>query len=153
MNNIIKCKHCGHSFAKSDLEENIIPTQDSQGNNYINSYCPFCGTKIKERKIINNYDFYHDWNGPTYLQLHANRTLWDIHCKDLDLDEYGFFVNQAIITMENKYKNLKIYLLGRSGRHVCVEDNSTNRRRYQGLVNTALKLEQEIINIFNNKEV
>lgn len=153
MSNIIKCKHCGHNFAKSDLEEDIIPTQDSQGNEHINSYCPFCGTKIKERKIINNYEFYHDWNGPTYLQLHGNHTLWDIHCNDLDLDEYDFFVNQAIITMENKYKNLKLYLLGRSGRHVCVEDNPTNRRRYQGLVNTALKLEQDIINIFNNKEV
>lgn len=152
MNNIIKCRHCGHSFGNDELEEDIIPVCDLKGNEYINYYCPFCGRKIKERKISNKYVFYHEWRGHNYLQLHDHHTLWDINCENLDWDEYEFIVSQAIRAMEEKHKNLKVYLLGRSGRHVCVEDTPVNRRRYQSLVNTAMEQEQWVIDWFNNKD-
>jgi hypothetical protein len=52
--------------------------------------------------------------------------------------------------MEQHFKDLKVYALGRSGRHICVEDTPINRRRYKHLVAYAEKLEQELVNYFNN---
>lgn len=86
-----------------------------------------------------------------YLELHDNHTIWKIEVP-FDWDEYGCVLTELIRDMENKYKDLEIYTLGRSGRHICVNDTPVNRRRYKYLVEYALKLEQKLINYFNNKE-
>lgn len=85
-----------------------------------------------------------------YLELHDNHTLWSIN-KDFDYEYYENVVYWACTEMERHYKDITIYLLGRSGRHVCVEDTPVNRRRYPRLVKYAKKLEQEIIDYFNNE--
>ena len=97
-----------------------------------------------------DFKFYKEWNGEKYLELHDNHTMWNIN-KDFHWEDYENAVHLACIEMERRYKDLTIYLLGRSGRHVCVEDTPTNRRRYQRLIECAKKLEQEIIDYFNNK--
>ena len=84
------------------------------------------------------------------LELHDNHTMWNIN-KHFHWEDYENAVHLACIDMERHYKDLEIYLLGRSGRHVCVKDTPVNRRRYQQLVEYAKKAEQEIIDYFNNE--
>ena len=95
--------------------------------------------------------FYHDWGGGIYLELHDHHTLWKIN-KVFDFDEYDHEVLKAIFAMESRYKDLKVFQFGRSGRHICVPDTPINRRRYKALVQYAEQLEQMVINHFNNEE-
>lgn len=97
-----------------------------------------------------DFKFYREYNGKTYLELHDNHTMWNIN-KNFPWEVYEYQVRWACYEMEKHYKDLEIFLLGRSGRHVCVEDTPINRRRYQQLIEYATKLEQEIIDYFNNK--
>lgn len=100
---------------------------------------------------MTSYKFYREWNGDDlYLELHDHHTLWKIHEK-FNENRYYDEVDIAIMEIEQHFKNLKIFCLGRSGRHVCVEDTPINRRRYNHLVTYAEKLEQEIIDYFNNE--
>lgn len=99
-----------------------------------------------------NLKFYHDWGGGIYLELHDNHTLWQID-RVFDFDDYEREVSIAIFAMENRYKDLEVFQLGRSGRHICVLDTPTNRRRYKALVKYAEQLEQVIIDHFNNEEM
>jgi hypothetical protein len=98
-----------------------------------------------------NFKFYNDWGGGTYLELHDNHTLWKID-RAFNFDDYEYEVSRAIFAMENRYKDLEVFQFGRSGRHICVPDTPTNRRRYKALVQYAEQLEQMIINHFNNEE-
>lgn len=97
------------------------------------------------------FKFYNDWGGGTYLELHDNHTLWKIE-RVFDFDDYEHEVSKAIFAMENRYKNLEVLQFGRSGRHICVPDTLTNRRRYKALVQYAEQLEQMVISHFNNEE-
>ncbi len=99
---------------------------------------------------MTEFKFYHDWGGGTYLELHSNRTLWDID-KPFNFNDYEAEVFISVLELESHFKNLEVFQLGRSGRHICVPDTPINRRRYKHLVNYANKLEQELINYFNNK--
>lgn len=150
MNNIIKCKHCGELLQPTELVKRAKTFEQlgNRGREYISWHCPYCQAFVIDTI---KYKFYYGEDGEHYLELHDSHTLWDINCESFDCDEYEFIVSQAIKTMEEKHKNLKVYLLGRSGRHVCVEDSPVNRRRYQSLVNTAIKQEQWVIDWFNNK--
>ena len=85
-----------------------------------------------------------------YLELHDHHTIWDID-KEFSYNDYADAICCARMDMESHFKDLKVYYLGRSGRHVCVDDTPVNRRRYQVLVEHAKKLEQKIIDFFNNE--
>ena len=98
---------------------------------------------------MTNFKFYHDWGGGVYLELHDHHTLWKIH-KEFDLNDYEAEVFLLILELENHFKDLDVVQLGRSGRHICVEDTPVNRRRYKHLVAYAERLEQELIDYFNN---
>jgi len=90
---------------------------------------------------------YYD-GGRSYLQLHDNRTLWKCTNEANSLDEFEFLVEIAIQDFEERAHE-PLLLLGRSGRHVCVEDKLSNSRRYQWLRKIALDLEDGVINQFN----
>lgn len=85
-----------------------------------------------------------------YLELHDNHTLWHIN-KDISINDYADQVTLRRMQMEEHFKDLEIYLLGRTGRHVCVEDTPVNRRRYACLVEYADRLENDLIDYFNNE--
>ena len=87
-----------------------------------------------------------------FLELHDNHTWWEIEVEnDIDIsEEYEWKVEEAIEVFE-RHTGVKIYLLGRSGRHCCVEDTPENSRRYQYLEKKALKLEQKVIDYFNKR--
>lgn len=91
-------------------------------------------------------------DGGILLELHDNHTLWQINKAFWSMD-YESKVEDAIWNMEHHFKNLEIFIRGRSGRHICVEDTPINRRRYNHLVTYAEKLEQELIDYFNNHYV
>jgi hypothetical protein len=98
---------------------------------------------------MTEFKFYHEWHGDQYLELHANHTVWKIN-KEFSWDDYNAEVDICILNMQYHFKDLTVYQLGRSGRHICVEDTPINRRRYKHLVAYAEKLEQELVNYFNN---
>ena len=100
------------------------------------------------KKVIDNVNLDKNiYDG--YLQLHDNYTGWKLDNPDKSDEEFSSLVEDAadqfnIITGE------ELYLLGRSGRHVCVELNYDNANNYDELKNTALKLEQWGIDKFNS---
>jgi len=96
---------------------------------------------------------YQEYNGDTFLELHANHTLWKIDNEELNDDDIYIEVESAIDAFES-ITGTDVYLLGRSGRHVCVEDNKKNSKRYHYLKKVALELEKDFIyNMNNYKEV
>lgn len=103
---------------------------------------------IENSDQVNFNNIYKEHNGKAYLQLHANRTVWKLKV-DVDSFEYSCKVQQKINKFEDQ-TGIELYLLGRSGRHVCVEINSTNIRRYQELRKKALELEKELVNEIND---
>ncbi len=98
---------------------------------------------------MTSFKFYND-NGRQYLELHDHHTIWAIN-KPFGLDDYADAICSARLDMQSHFKDLKVYYLGRSGRHVCVDDTPVNRRRYHVLVEYAKKLEQGVIDYFNNE--
>lgn len=85
-----------------------------------------------------------------YIQLHANRTMWQCHKYDDDI--YTSLCVDAVTDFEAS-TGVKIYALGRSGRHICVEDNPHNRQQFINLQRKALHLEKIVINNMNNTEI
>jgi hypothetical protein len=93
--------------------------------------------------------FYTD-GGQQYLELHDHHTIWNIN-KRFSLNDYADAICFARLDMQSYFKDLKVYYLGRSGRHVCVDDTPVNRGRYHVLVEYAKKMEQTVIDFFNNE--
>jgi len=91
--------------------------------------------------------------GVEYLELHRNHTMWRLNNENLSYQDseelYTALVLQAIDEFENK-TGVNVYLLGRSGRHVCVDDTAENSKRYNYLKKTAKKLENLVVEKFNN---
>lgn len=93
---------------------------------------------------MTNFNWYNNC-----LQLHDHHTFWRIK---VPIDEYELLcvVSEYLQRLENQYHNLTIYQLGRSGRHICIDDTPVNRRRYQAVQNKAEELEEELIEYVNN---
>lgn len=89
--------------------------------------------------------------GP-YLQLHDHHTLWQIDNLELiGLDDVIWLsITSQLQRLESSYKNLTVYALGRSGRHICIDDTPINRRRYTAIQNKCFELEEELIQYLNN---
>lgn len=75
------------------------------------------------------------------LELHAERFSCDPNISD---DELGIRISLACKIFEQK-TGVPVRLLGRMGRHVCVEDSSINSKNYQYLRKTALTLLRDIV--------
>lgn len=92
--------------------------------------------------------------GRVYLQLHDRRIWWDIENPILASVDGEIFTQQIIDEYINKleqhYKNLTVYCLGRSGRHVCIENTPINRKRYLAVQKYANKLTEQLIAELNN---
>lgn len=113
---------------------------------------------IRAGRYDGEIEYYQDGYGPTYIQLSDNPTVWELDPKGVEMDGenedfanyyYWDLVNSACKQFEQK-SGVEVYLLGRSGRHVCVEDNAQNRRRYRSLCNLQQKLEKWVVTTFNN---
>lgn len=89
-------------------------------------------------------------NGGNYLELHSNRTAWKLN-KEIEPFGYDYLVSEKAKQFK-KETGVDVLLLGRSGRHVCVEINAETIDRYQELRKKALELEKEFVNEINNME-
>ncbi len=88
-----------------------------------------------------------------YLQLSDNRTWWKIETPDDVYSEglYDYFnseVEDAVIEFEAR-TGADLYGLGRSGRHICVEDTWDNFCNYDYLVDVAEQLENDVVEQVN----
>lgn len=118
---------------------------------------------MKSSVYASRYDdieYYSEYNGSDYIQLSDNRTIWKLDSLDMSVDDdtaedmdylYYSLVDSACQKFQEK-SGVEVFLLGRSGRHVCVEDTDQNRRRYRSLCNLQSKLEKWVIDTYN-KEV
>jgi len=111
------------------------------------------GKVIRERQR-NKPVFYSD-AGTRFLELHHHSTKNKLDVKDaperVQEDYYHHLLILAVDTFQNRTGE-DIFLLGRSGRHVCVRDTEANRRRYGYLKRLAETLERELITEFNQAE-
>lgn len=100
---------------------------------------------------------YRPWPGnENYLELHRNATERELDNPRVKSAEeatalYNDLVLWAIYEFEHR-TGIGVFLLGRSGRHVCVEDTPANSRRYQHLKRLALKIERTVIADYNGYE-
>ena len=99
---------------------------------------------------------YHDvHSGEVFLELHDHHTIWKLDTPVASGpgptpsdEDYYLLVQQAKEIFQEQTK-VQIYLLGRSDRHVCVEDTPENRMIFPYLREIALGLEQGVIEQFN----
>lgn len=107
--------------------------------------------------IIKDHIYYdHENNGPKYIELSDNHTLWKIDndkfpSDDYASDEYTTQVQAALEAFKDD-TGVEIYCLGRSGRHVCVDLNYQNALNYSELVGKQQELEQSVIDGMNSWE-
>lgn len=109
-------------------------------------------TRQDYRNVINtinnsNVSFYLSDDGP-YIELSDNQTLWEID-SEIDDEDYWGIVDNALAEFENE-TGVTPHLLGRSGRHVCVDINWSNFTNYDELVKVQRRLEKEVIDKANN---
>jgi hypothetical protein len=98
---------------------------------------------------------YAEWpHNHVYLELHAHSTERRLDNPRIETNDdyddlWGMIVRDACVDFQER-TGVEVYLLGRSNRHVCVEDSPENSRRYQYLRRIALELEQVAIDAFNS---
>lgn len=83
-----------------------------------------------------------------YIELSDNHTLFNISA-DISNEEYMECVNDAASEFEY-ITGVELYFLGRSGRHVCVENTYENALKYNELCKIQNELETKMIDYINN---
>lgn len=76
--------------------------------------------------LTDEVKFYTDYN--RYLELSDNHTLWSIDIPEgaeFNDEDYNFMYNTALEHLQDEI-GVEVFGLGRSGRHICVEDNFRN---------------------------
>lgn len=79
--------------------------------------------------------------GKGYLELHAMRAPVGGYFEGLTDSTMNTIVQNTIELFERKHQ-IEILQLGRSGRHICIEDTPRNRRRYNSLQRKAIEAAQ-----------
>ena len=92
--------------------------------------------------------YYYD-QGHGYLELHALRAPLGPYTgkfseeNDPQGENYNLAVLAAIYEFQNTHK-VTLWTLGRSGRHVCIEDTPNNRKSYRRLQRYAIKAAEDL---------
>lgn len=113
------------------------------------------------RDALESVEYYNELYRERYIELSDNHTLTAFDVSEDVAEQIGEEGLEEIYVMavedakEEFYgrTGTEIYLLGRSGRHVCVEDDVNNVLRYEYLKDWANRLEQDIIDRMNNLTV
>lgn len=138
-------------------EEDDFPTYED----VVEEYDVYC-SKDEYRNIVSELSNvvdeceYYGENNHSYLQLHDNRTLNQINVPDTsmytdaEIDEIYYQLVDSKIAEFEEETGLELYLLGRSGRYVCVEDTADNVLMYPELRDLAERLEAEVIYDMNH---
>lgn len=84
------------------------------------------------------------------LEISDRHIFWEIYNDEITEDLLYAVCDVYLEKLEKAYKDLDIYLTGRSGRHICIKDNAINRRRYFYVKEKCEKLQDEMIYELNN---
>ena len=114
--------------------------------------------KAKERALealtnLAEHQYYDSDGGyGTVLELNDNHTIWELNNENKSYEEWASIVNskQAQFKADT---GVDLLLLGRMGRHACVEPTYDNCINFTYLQETQEKLEQEAIDEFNAEEM
>lgn len=84
------------------------------------------------------------------LELSDMHVLWNCETmeSDKDFEVYNFICDMKKAEFEEIYQ-VEVFLLGRSGRHVCVYDTAKNRMSYANMKRSVNRLQREIIANFS----
>lgn len=114
--------------------------------------------KAKERALEaltnlaeHNYNDYDGGYG-TVLELNDNHTMWELNNENKSDEEWFSIVNSKLAQFKAD-TGVDLMLLGRSGRHACVEPTYDNCMNFTFLQETQERLEQEAIDEFNSEEI
>lgn len=83
-----------------------------------------------------------------YIELSDERTLWHIE-GHISGEEYSAQVNDALSRFEEE-TGTKAYCLGRSGRHICVENTYANASRLDELREKQRTIENDMVEFINS---
>lgn len=78
-----------------------------------------------------------------FLELSKNHTFWKLNTEKSD-DEINFLLNCKFEEFKEK-SGVEIFSLGRSGRHICVENSFENVINYHQLKGLQEELEEEFV--------
>ncbi len=97
---------------------------------------------------------YYDSDGghSTVLELNDNHTIWELTNENKSDEEWASIV-QSKQAQFKADTGVELMLLGRMGRHACVEPTYDNCLNFTYLQETQEKLEQEAIDEFNAEEM
>ena len=83
------------------------------------------------------------------LELSDNHIWWDINrlwTREIDTSELELmFYTEKLGKVFEEHYHTPVYLCGRSGRHVCVENTPVNRRNYKYMARTIDIMQQLIV--------
>lgn len=100
------------------------------------------------RNIIENITYY-EYDYKKYIQLSDNHTMYELNDDvEMTADQYSSLVDIFLQQLQDEI-NIDIYALGRSGRHICIDNTFDNALNYNGYVQAQRKYEQEMINYIN----
>lgn len=114
--------------------------------------------KAKERALealtnLAEHQYYdHDGGYGTVLELNDNHTMWELTNEKKSDEEWASIV-QSKLAQFKADTGVELMLLGRMGRHACVEPTYDNCMNFTYLQETQEKLEQEAIDEFNTEEM
>lgn len=134
-------------------EVTYIPTYDDVTYNYDDTIDE--EVYIKAYNYINNLvksiKFYNS-DGTILLELSDRRTLNNITNPDIDYAYYSEVVSDYLNQFEQQ-TGVDIYIAGRMGRHICVDNSLENAKKYKELQQIQTSLEDKMIEFLNTKEV
>lgn len=134
-------------------EVTYIPTYDDVTYNYDDTIDE--GVYSKAYNYINNLiksiKFYNS-DGTILLELSDRRTLNNITNPDIDYAYYSEVVSDYLNQFEQQ-TGVDIYIAGRMGRHICVDNSLENAKKYKELQQIQTSLEDKMIKFLNTKEV
>lgn len=114
--------------------------------------------KAKERALealtnLAEHQYYdHDGGHGTVLELNDNHTIWELNNENKSYEEWASIVQSKQAQFEAD-TGVELMLLGRMGRHACVEPTYDNCMNFTYLQETQEKLEKEAIDEFNAEEM
>lgn len=101
--------------------------------------------------IYENNIYYDDKLRKDMLQLSDERLLWKIENDNFDETKWNLYCQDLVDSFEETY-NTEIYLLGRSGRHVCVDNTVENKLRFYDMQKTVEDMQKELVYEFSNND-
>lgn len=142
------------SWIYDDIHNDLDYLPDKDQMEYIadvtdDEYTEICRRVTEAVKNVENHHYAYDYNDD-YIELNDNHTIYELNNDSRSDIDWVNIVNSKVDEFK-KETGVDLYLVGRSGRHVCVDNNYYNAIHYYDLKEVQETLEQEAIDEFNGK--